>query len=272
MMTSDDRLHQILLIRGLARETRHWGDFIGELQTAYASRGLALRVTTVDLPGCGRHSEMRAPVTVAANVDFARSKYADIMASEAQAGMPPPSHRRLVALSFGGMIAANWLERFPTDFHSAVLMNSSWQGLSPFYERLRYDSWWRLPGLLAEQDVRVREQRVLEWISNRPERRSAVLDQWAAIQLSRPVSPANAALQLLAAGRFKPPDKIKAPVLVLASRQDRFVNPRCSEVIARHLKAKLVTHPSAGHDLTLDAGPWVAEMIAEWNGSPPRAD
>jgi hypothetical protein len=42
--------HQIFLIRGLARENRHWGAFLNDLTNAYSARGIQLRIETIDLP------------------------------------------------------------------------------------------------------------------------------------------------------------------------------------------------------------------------------
>jgi hypothetical protein len=42
------------------------------------------------------------------------------------------------------------------------------------------------------------------------------------------------------------------------------VDTSCSEAIAKTYNARIEVHPTAGHDLPLDAGPWTAEMIAGW--------
>ena len=260
-------VHQILLLRGLAREARHWGDFPDELRRAYAAQDVDLRVNLVDLPGAGAHSEMRSPTTVEAMADFVRDRFRDQLAQELEAGLPKATRRSLVTISLGGMIATSWTTRFPNDFNSLVLMNSSLRGLSKATDRLRVDQWWRIPMILKERDVEVRERRILEWISNRPDRREEVIEDWVKIQLTRPVSTANLALQLSAAARFKP-NKIPAlPVLVLCGRGDRMVSFSCSESIAQAWGAKILHHPVAGHDLPLDAGGWAATMIAEWNSS-----
>ena len=261
--------HQLFLIRGLARESRHWGDFVADLETAYAASGRNVRVETIDLPGCGRHSEMRSCTTVQATADFAREKMKDILAKEAQAGIEPAAHRRLVSISLGGMVGVSWMARFPNDYHSAVLINSSFRGLSKATQRLRWDSWWRIPPIVGERNVVEREKKILNWVSNRTDRRQEVLDSWVQIQLTRPVSTPNLALQLTAASMFKAPDKgaqnaVFPKLLVLCSRQDRMVHPECSQAIADRYKAPIIFHPTAGHDLPLDAGPWVATMISEW--------
>jgi pimeloyl-[acyl-carrier protein] methyl ester esterase len=267
--TKQEETHQLFLIRGLARESRHWGDFVADLEKAYTATGRKVRVETIDLPGCGRHSEMRSCTTVQATADFAREKMKDILAKEAREGIEPAAHRRLVSISLGGMVGVSWMARYPNDFHSAVLINSSFRGISKVTERLRWDSWWRIPLIVGERSVVGREKKILDWVSNRSDRRQEVLDSWVQIQLTRPVSTANLALQLMAASMFKAPDssdeRIVLPkLLVLCSRQDRMVHPDCSQAIADRYKAPVIFHPTAGHDLPLDAGPWVATMISEW--------
>ncbi|MBN8541280.1 MAG: alpha/beta hydrolase [Deltaproteobacteria bacterium] len=262
-------IHQLFLIRGLARESRHWGDFVADLETAYSATGRKVRVETIDLPGCGRHSEMRSCTTVRETADFAREKMKEILAKEAQAGTEPAAHRRLVSISLGGMVGVSWMARYPHDFHSAVLINSSFRGLSKFTQRLRWDSWWRIPLIVGERSIVEREKKILDWVSNRTDRRQEVLDSWVQIQLTRPVSPLNLALQLTAASVFKAPvtsdeNAVLPKLLLLCSRQDRMVHPDCSQAIADLYKAPVIFHPTAGHDLPLDAGPWVATMISEW--------
>jgi len=47
---------------------------------------------------------------------------------------------------------------------------------------------------------------------------------------------------------------------------DRLVSPSCSRAIARAFSAELAVHPTSGHDITLDAGPWVVEQLLAWMG------
>jgi len=79
------------------------------------------------------------------------------------------------------------------------------------------------------------------------------------------VSASNAMRQLLAAARFRAPEVAPpAPLLVLCSRGDRLVDPQCSIRLAAAWNARLAVHPTAGHDLPLDDGPWVAARVREW--------
>jgi pimeloyl-ACP methyl ester carboxylesterase len=255
---------QVVLLRGLARESRHWGNFPEQLVAAGVKVGLEFRVELIDLPGCGRHSEMLSPTVVEEMAEFARDQLSQAFVRASEAGLSTPKRRHLIAMSLGGMVAASWVDRFPHDFSSLVLMNSSFRGLSPATQRLKVDSWWRLPVIMAEKDLAKREYEILRWISNDESRRKAVLGEWVAIQQSRPVSLLNTGCQLLAASRFTAPEELQIPVFVLSSEKDRMVDPRCSAAIAKRYGASHSIHPTAGHDLTLDAGAWAATMVAEW--------
>ena len=60
------------------------------------------------------------------------------------------------------------------------------------------------------------------------------------------------------------PEPPLALTLVLASALDQLVSPACSKSLAQHWSATLRIHPSAGHDMALDDGPWVAAQVKAW--------
>jgi hypothetical protein len=53
-------------------------------------------------------------------------------------------------------------------------------------------------------------------------------------------------------------------MLVLAGAGDTLVDPRCSSELAAHWGTELRMHPTAGHDLPLDDGAWVAHEVSRW--------
>jgi pimeloyl-ACP methyl ester carboxylesterase len=102
-------------------------------------------------------------------------------------------------------------------------------------------------------------------ISNRPEIHDRVAREWARIFDERPIGRETFTKQLFAAGRYVPPNETPdVPLLLLNSLSDRMVHPSCSEAIADRWRCELRRHPTAGHDLTLDAGPWVTQAIDGW--------
>ncbi len=240
-----------ILLRGLMRETRHWGDFPDRLRATLPDD----RVLAIDLPGNGECHQAPSPLQVADMVDFCRRRLAG-------QGIAPPYC--LVALSLGGMVAAQWAASQPDEIRRAVLINTSMKPFSPFYRRLRpqhYPSlFWH--GLQASHSQQF-EQLLLRLTSSRAD--PAVLPHWLAWRAEYPVSRGNALRQLLAAARFRAPRQApRQPTLVLAGSADRLVDHRCSLALARHWHTALAVHPWAGHDLPLDDADWVAGQIAGW--------
>lgn len=266
-MTPKADSHWILL-RGLAREARHWGVFPTELETSLKESGISARVDCLDLPGTGRFSEMRSPVTIKEITSFTREKFVELRRRLREQGEIPPEKAYLVAISLGGMVACEWMERWPDDFAGVVLINTSFKGFSPAHHRLTPEGVTHLFNILRSKHPEERERRVLGMISNRPEIHASVAKEWAAIQLHRPISYENFGRQLTAAALYQPRlPKPHQPVLILNSERDRMVNPACSAVIAEKWGATLVKHPTAGHDLPLDEPQFTAREIARWAGS-----
>ena len=165
--------------------------------------------------------------------------------------------------------------RWPRELSGAVLVNTSLAGLSPLHHRLRPEAWPSLASLSAGLGGGLqREATILRLTSARPGAHLDAPPAWAAIRAARPVSAGNACRQLFAAARYRAPRvKPRVPLLLLAGAGDGLVDPRCSQALARRWGATLAMHPSAGHDLPLDDGPWVAAEVAAWraNAMPPAA-
>lgn len=237
-------MHWILL-RGLARESAHWGGFIDELARARPDD----RFHTPDLYGTGRHHRRRAPLSIAAT----RARL-----QQDCAGIPAPFG--LIGLSMGAMVAMDWAG-VSDECRALVLMSPS-SGLSPVHQRLRLSAWRVLLPLLMSGDRDNTEETILQLTSNR-DIRPEVRSLWLAIQRQRPALRTNALRQLWAASRFRPPRcRRDLPALILASRADRLVDWRCSDLLSRSMQWPLALHASAGHDLPLDASQWVVGQIS----------
>lgn len=244
-----------ILLRGLIRESRHWEAFPEQFRAAFP----ADTVVTIDLPGNGQRYRDDSPLQVEGMV-------ADLRATLSQAGLQAPFH--VVALSLGAMVAVSWLNDYPGEVAGAVLMNTSVARFSPFWRRLRVRNYGRiLQALLTPSQLR-REQIILGLTSNSltPAEREQLAVRWAGYARTHGVSRRNALRQLRAAARFAAPAQLPAavPVLVLNGGGDRMVDPSCSQALARAWQLPLDVHPDAGHDLTLDQGPWVLARIAAW--------
>lgn len=210
----------------------------------------------IDIPGAGEFHQQSSSASVPKMVEQMRGKFLkETAANETSV---------IVSISFGAMIAGQWMKQHPKDFSRAVLINSSFAGVTPFYHRLRPSALRHVlavPFLAGEK----KEARILELVSNHRPVCKITLESWTQIQRRRPVTVVNSLKQLMAAatcrvGDFQP----QVPVLLLASTTDRMVDVESSRGLARKWKATLLEHPSAGHDLSSDDPGWVVEQIGKF--------
>jgi pimeloyl-ACP methyl ester carboxylesterase len=244
-----------VLLRGLTREARHWGKFPEALQAAFPG----VRVVTPDLPGFGARRDLRSPTRIEQIMESVREELR-------RSGVEFPVG--LVGLSLGAMVATEWASRHPGEVGACVLVNTSLAALSPIHRRLRPGNYLRLARIaLSGLSGREKESGILALTSNVGDPEGRIVEEWAAIRRESPVSRGNTLRQLLAAARYRGGASAPAvPVLVLASEGDRLVDPECSRAIATRWKADIAWHPTAGHDLPLDDGEWVAGRIRDWLG------
>jgi pimeloyl-ACP methyl ester carboxylesterase len=241
-----------ILLRGLTRESRHWGDFprhLGELLDGAP-------VICIDLPGNGRLNQMESPLGVEAMADYCHAELAS-------RGIPLPC--RVLAMSLGAMVAVAWAQRHPGDIAAALLINTSLRPFSPVHQRLRPANYLRvlkmLAGRVSEEEL---ETAILGMTTRRVAEPRAVIQAWLQWRREHPVSGRNALRQLLAAARYRAPYRNPFRRLLLPGAGDRLVDPRCSQVLAARWQARLALHPTAGHDLPLDDEAWVLLKIREW--------
>lgn len=241
-----------ILLRGLTRETRHWGRLPDVLREAVGGGRLLL----LDLPGNGEFAHLRAPSNVAGMVDFVRDAALQMV----------PGPYCVLAMSLGGMVATDWAQRYPGEIERLVLINTSMRPFSRMPERLRPSAW---PGLLDVaahwRDAPRAERGIHRLTCNKVDTLNADLDAWSEIRRSASVSRGNALRQLWAAARFTaaatPPS---CPLLILSSRADRLVNPVCSTKLAAAWGAAHREHSWAGHDLPHDDPEWTGEQVRAW--------
>ncbi|RZF30534.1 alpha/beta hydrolase [Paraburkholderia sp. UYCP14C] len=262
-----------ILLRGLTRETRHWGrlpaalrETLGQnpagclreaITTATATSATGVRLLLLDLPGNGEFVQRRAPASVAGMVAFVRR-------AALQTGVPGPYN--VIAMSLGGMVATSWAQRHPGEIGRLVLINTSMRPFSRAHERLRPSAWPGLLGVAAHWgDAADAESGIHRLTCNNVDSLGADLAAWTAIRHSAPVSRANALRQLWAAARFRA--AAAAPgcaMLLLSSRADGLVNPVCSAKLAAAWGVPHREHPWAGHDLPHDDPAWTAAQIHAW--------
>jgi pimeloyl-ACP methyl ester carboxylesterase len=241
-----------IFLRGLTRESRHWGDFPaifgGEIADA--------DIVVLDLPGNGRLNRMQSPNSVLAMAEHCRSEMA-------ARGIRPPYH--LLAMSLAAMVAVAWAESHPEEIRGCVLINTSLRPFSPFYRRLRPRSYAPLLRVALPGSAHAREAAILRITSKLADGRAQIVNTWSAWRREHPVSRANALRQLWAASCYRAPRQRPAVrMLVLAGAADALVDPLCSRQLAQVWQADFAEHAGAGHDIPLDDGSWVARQVREW--------
>ena len=239
-----------VLIRGLLREARHWGGFTGNLQQQFPYA----MISTPDIPGNGRLYQAVSPKPIAAMTEALRQQ------------IDTTQPLRVIALSMGGMIAIDWMTRYPNEVEAAVLINTSARPLSPFYHRLRWTIYPQVLKMIFKSAVQ-KEADILSLTSNRHPHDSRLLASWQQWQQQNPVSKASARNQCLAAVKFSIAAKPQPPILIVTSQADRLVDYRCSMKLAQTWQTGYVQHESAGHDLPLDEPEWLVDAIKQWFNS-----
>jgi len=246
-----------VLLRGLTRESGHWGDFPMRLLRALRAQQPEVRLELLDLPGNGQLCRQASPTRVADMVEACRAELI-------RRGVRAPYH--VLAMSLGAMVASDWAARHPKELEAVVLINTSLRPFSAFFRRLRPANYWSLLALsLFRLSLRQREARVLAMTTRLQRQPERVVDQWVALQREHPVRRRNALRQLLAAMRYRASVNRPYPaMLLLCSQGDELVDWRCSQAISRAWGAPLRLHAQAGHDLPLDDGDWVARNVVDW--------
>jgi pimeloyl-ACP methyl ester carboxylesterase len=241
-----------ILIRGLARESAHWGPFLPALRESMADAD----VVALDLPGTGTRLHDRSPGTIGAMVEALRD--------EAATRLPAGTPRMLFGISLGGMVAMEWAARHPDELTCIVVAASSATDLAPFWRRFTPRGLATVVRNARTRDPLRRQARLARLLMSRRDLRDEAARQWAQIERDRPVSRATLLAQITAAARWRAPSSLPVPSLFLVGRGDRLVHPDCSRTLAKRYGAPLSEHRSAGHDLTTDEPAWVVDEVVRF--------
>jgi len=250
----------LLLLRGLSREQRHWGDFPQRLEKALPG----VQILMLDLPGAGTEHARPSPTTIAGITEDIRTRW---LKAKGEPGAPP-SHAPwgVMAMSLGGMIGLDWLNRHPSDFAGAVLCSTSAGGLSPPWQRMKLSVLPRFLGAFTQKNAVARERTILGFTTSdrAPHELDRVAADWARYPLDRPMGREAVVNQLRAALLFRAPLSVAQPVLFLAGERDQMMAADATRALATALRAPIHVHPTAGHELALDAPGWLADHVASW--------
>lgn len=251
-----------VLLRGLGRDKRHFGEFLNLFKQAFKDD----HVITIDTLGNGDFRHLKSPTTISEYTNHCRQILATMHTEQASSNQPIA----LVALSLGGMVAMDWASRFPEQIQSLTIINTSAANLTPPHRRMKLPTLARLLyAFVINRQPKAIETAIVTATSNEASNKvmTNVIDQWTNIRLTGVTTTSNMIKQLIAAATFKVSAieqlAIDNKLLILYSEHDHIVNHQASRDLQRFLQGQLVKHPSAGHDLPLDAPDWVITQIKQ---------
>jgi alpha-beta hydrolase superfamily lysophospholipase len=243
----------LLCIRGLIRDQRHWWSFPNTLQKDFP----AIRFFAIDPPGVGSQYQRQSPQTIAEIRHDLRERWLRLKDEN-------PGPWALLGISLGGMISLDWVDHHPSDFTHAIIINSSAKDLGNTTERFNLKFYPKILKTICYPTMEAREKLILEMTSNHYEEHATQLPQLIEWQQSAPASRQTFYQQLRAAMKYRSPNQIIIPSLVISSTQDQLVSSNCSFRLAEKLKATHVSHPTAGHDISLDEPEWLSTVIGNY--------
>jgi alpha-beta hydrolase superfamily lysophospholipase len=238
------------LLRGLSRESAHWGTFPQELIEKFPQS----KVIEMDLPGMGMLNQINSPTNINPIIDILRTTY-----------YSKEGTNIFIASSLAALVAITWVQQGKNEFHGLVLLSPSLKGICKFTERFKPRSWYDCGVIMLHPSVRVREKKLLKINLNDNRSRNELLNTWIGIHKSRPYKAKNVFRQLLAGTRFNLLDHpIQIPILISGSKEDKLVASTCFIKLKIKLGADIALHDYAGHALTLDASAWLTDKIYSW--------
>ena len=244
-----------LILRGLAREQRHWADFPEIFEKTVSDS----KIYALDLPGAGIYNHFKSPLTIDGYMRCLRPRWRRL-------GWGHKEAWSLLTVSLGGMIGLEWTRRYPQDFERHVVINTSSSDVGKPWERLKLPRLFEFASAAREaEDLFLQERTILKATTNLlGDDLENVARRFGEMRRHHPMKKRNILRQIIAARRYSSPERLKVPTLFLSSAADRLVDPVCSARLVDKYKADHRVHPTAGHDLPMDDGQWVAEQVRDW--------
>jgi len=237
-----------VFLSGLTRGTPHWGDFPKIFKNLHPK----INSEFLEIPGNGSLYLEETPINPEKVIQFLKNR-----SQFCQKNVP----FNICGISLGGMIALKWAELYPQDICSVVIINSSLNQCSPFYQRLRLKNYYSILKGLFHTNSMYQEELILKITSNKFEETKRYLNLFSNFSKDHKVSKANFTKQLLLANNVLIHHFPNIPLKVICSKNDRLVNSICSDKIAIALNGLQIIHPTAGHDLPLDEPKWLSEHL-----------
>ncbi len=241
-----------IFLRGLARETRHWGKFPSIFQDTFPNT----HHYVLEIPGVGKKFEETPPTQL--------HRYADLLREELlELKNQHEGPWGVLAISMGAMIAMLWAERYPHDFSAGIFINSSAGNLSSIRERFSPQAMKMVGELFFKEDYIERERAILNLTTKKILVTDELVQEYAKYSEEFPIKRGNFLRQIYAASKFKVPQELSFSPIILNGKFDSLASPKCSDILANHFKVPLYRDSESGHDLPLDNPEWIVKTIKE---------
>ena len=239
-----------IFLRGLARETRHWGKF----PQLFAQKFSDTHNYVLEIPGVGKKYNQSAPLDLIRYVDLLREEWNELKQDH-------QGDWGILAISMGAMIAMTWAKRYPNDFKEGIFINSSAGNLSSIKDRFSVDAMKMVGDLFFKEDYVQREAAILNLTTNKILITDELIKEYAEYSAEFPIKRKNFLSQMFAASRFKVPEKLRFSPIIINGAKDALASPRCSDILAKHFGVPVFRDEQSGHDLPLDNPEFILEAI-----------
>ncbi len=241
-----------IILPGTGRSEIFYQEFVEALR----KEPVAHDVFVIDNLGFGKFRNISSPWKMS---DFVQ--HADSQLKKMKLSSKRP--KTVIGHSLGASIAMAWAIHSPDLFHEYVLINTAIGSFNPIF-RGQYSlivkfALARL--LLKPQQM---DAVVLSQTINNPDILQKFVQAKAA-KARQPISFQYCAKQILAGLVYFPiffPKKTRG--LVLYAENDRFISPKNSSSLIKHLQLHSASHPTAGHDLPQEEPTFCAKQITRF--------
>jgi len=247
-----------IVLRGLGRGFGHWGSFQDKLRGAFPRD----EIYFIDLPGNGTLNQETSPIHISDYVEYLENQLKMTAFYETEG----PVYG--IGLSLGGMVMTEWARQFEDFFTRIFLINTSASNFSGPWRRISIPVFlnsikqvFNKKGLV--EDFELNSLLITTSLDAQKIRKEFAHDHQSNVAFTKeyPITKKNILRQLFAASRYFFPQTLKTSVVLINGAKDRFVNPACSVDIQKRWSCKLVTHPTAGHDIAFEDAAWLIDVI-----------
>ena len=242
----------LLLIRGLSRETRHWGSFSSELESSIKN----IKVFCLEMPGAGTKMMLKAPLTIRGHVENLRKEFLLLKSKNKD-----PWY--CLGISMGAIVTLEWGRLYPNDFNHLFLVNTSVGNLSPFWHRMRKGAMVRVFKIFALRNFKRKEELILDLTSYNHKSKINIINSWVEFREEYPINRLNILRQIFAASIYKIKDRPNVSSSIYSGVDDELCSMKCGVALGKYLGSKVNLCNKAGHDLPLDNPAWLIKKINE---------